>query len=121
VVEPAAFDAWLAGQAVETKPEGDMTPAEKGAALAESTGCLSCHTVNGSALVGPSWLGVFGSERQLDDGSTVVADEAYLRRSILEPEAQVVDGYPKVMPPAYDYLAAEDIDAIIEYIKSLGR
>jgi cytochrome c oxidase subunit 2 len=120
VVEPADFENWLAGQAVEI-PAQDLTLAEQGAKLAEIQGCLSCHSVDGSSLVGPTWLGLFGSERSLEDGSTVVADDAYLRRSILEPEAQVVAGYPKIMPAAYGLLPVEDIDAIVEYIKSLSE
>lgn len=121
VVEASAFADWLAGKVLEIKPEGEMTAVEMGAQLSEDTGCLSCHSVDGSDLVGPSWLGLFGSQRQLEDGSEVVADEDYLTTSILNPEAQVVAGYPKIMPPAYGALPAEDIEAIIAYIKSLGQ
>ncbi len=121
VLEASAFEDWLAGKAVETQPEGEMTTVEMGAQVSETTGCLSCHTVDGTDLVGPSWLGLFGSERPLENGSVVVADEEYLTTSILDPEAQVVAGYPKVMPPAYGSLPVEDIEAIIEYIKSLSQ
>ncbi len=121
VVEPNDFEAWLSGQEVPPQPTGEMTLADKGAQVAQDSGCLSCHSVDGSSLVGPSWLGLYGSERQLEDGSTVVADEAYVRHSILDPQAQVVAGYPNVMPAAYTGLSDEDIQALVEYIKSLGQ
>jgi cytochrome c oxidase subunit 2 len=121
VVEPADFEAWLTGQEVEVKPVEEMSLAEKGAKLAENQGCRSCHSLDGSQLVGPTWLGLFGSERQLEDGSTVVADEAYVRNSILNPGQQVLSGYPSVMPAAYAFLSDEELDAIVEYIKSLSE
>jgi cytochrome c oxidase subunit 2 len=66
-------------------------------------------------------LGLFGSERQLEDGSTVVADEVYLRTAILDPAEQIVVGYPNVMPAAYTFLSDEELAALIEYIKSLSE
>jgi cytochrome c oxidase subunit 2 len=121
VVEPAQFEDWLAGKAVEAPPAGEMTTAEKGAQVSQETGCLSCHSVDGSQMVGPTWLGLFGSQVPLEDGSTVTADEPYLRSSILEPTTQVVQGYPNIMPAAYALLPEEDLAAIIEYIKSLSQ
>lgn len=121
VVEPAAFEAWLQGKSVEPPPSDDTTPAARGGALVRDNGCLSCHSVDGSILVGPTWLGLFGSQREMQNGQTVTADEQYLRTSILDPGAQVVVGFPNVMPAAYDFLPAEDIDAMIEYIKSLSQ
>jgi cytochrome c oxidase subunit 2 len=121
VVEPSDFEAWLSGQEVPAGPTGETTLAERGADLVKDSGCLGCHSVDGSKLVGPTWLGLYGSERQLEGGSTVVADEQYLRNSILDPESQVVAGYPKVMPAAYTSLSEDDLNAIIEYIKSLGQ
>lgn len=121
VVEPSDFEAWLAGQEVEAMAPEELTPIELGAKLAEEQGCLSCHALDGSTLVGASWLGLFGSERQLEDGSVIVADEGYLRNSILDPESQVVAGFPKVMPPAYTMLSEADVEAIVEYIKTLSE
>jgi cytochrome c oxidase subunit 2 len=121
VVEPDQFEAWLAGQEVEAPGAGELSPVERGEKLSSEQGCLSCHSADGSPLVGPTWQGLFGSQRQLEDGSTVTADEAYLRESILDPEAEVVAGYPMIMPNAYDFLTKEDITAVIEYIKSLSQ
>jgi cytochrome c oxidase subunit 2 len=121
VVEERDFEAWLDGQVLEAASADEKTPAERGAEVAEAAGCLACHSVDGSTMVGPTWLGLFDSERTLEDGTTVVADEEYLRSSILEPGSQVVADYPDVMPAAYATLGEEDLNAIIEYIKSLGE
>jgi cytochrome c oxidase subunit 2 len=121
VVEPADFEAWLAGKARPAPPGGQQTPAERGAQLAQDSGCLACHTVDGSVQIGPTWLGLYGSQVRLTDGSTVVADEQYLRTSILDPTSQVVAGYSPVMPNAYNSLSADDVNAIIEYVKSLAQ
>jgi cytochrome c oxidase subunit 2 len=120
VVEPNDFEAWLGGQDVEKPVPGEVSLVEEGERVATSNGCLSCHSTDGSEKVGPSWLGLFGSQNQLEDGSTVVADEAYLRNSILDPGSQVVAGYSPVMPDAYGLLTEEEVNALIEYIKSLG-
>ncbi len=121
VVEPEQFDAWLDGQVVEVEAPEDMTPAEKGAAVVAQQGCGSCHSLDGSEPVGPTWLGLFGSERSLADGSSVVADELYLRKSILSPAAQGVANFPLIMPVYDGVLSDEDVDAIIEYIKTLSE
>ena len=121
VVEPDDFEAWLAGQEVAVPPPGELAPAELGARLASEQGCLSCHSIDGSALIGPSWLGLYGSERQFEDGSTAVADEEYLRGAILNPGDQVVADYPNIMPAAYSFLTDEELNAIVEYIKTLSE
>jgi cytochrome c oxidase subunit 2 len=120
VMEPADFDTWVADQVAAA---GEMTPAELGAKVAAENGCLSCHSLDGSRLVGPTWQGLFGSETTFQDGATAVADEAYLRNSILNPNAQVVQGYPaNVMPQDYgERLTEEQINGLIEYIKSLSE
>jgi cytochrome c oxidase subunit 2 len=121
VVEQDQFGDWLGGKEIEAQAAAEGSAVEMGAALSEEQGCLSCHSVDGAELVGPTWQGIFGSERALEDGSTVIADEEYLRKSLLDPEADVVAGFPMIMPNAYGFLSDEDIDAIVEYIKSLGQ
>jgi cytochrome c oxidase subunit 2 len=121
VVEPAAFEAWLQGTAAAQPTGDDTSPAGRGAKLAQDNGCTSCHTVGGTALVGPTWLGLYGSERELENGTTATADEEYLRKSILDPGSQVVAGFSNVMPAAYNFLPDEDITAIVEYIKTLSE
>ena len=81
--------------------------------------CLACHSVDGSQMVGPTWQGLYLQEVTLEDGSTVIADEAYIRESIVDPMAKIVEGYPPSMPPFGSTLSDEQIADIIEYIKSL--
>lgn len=133
IEEPAIFEAWVAANIAPTQATTETTSseasggaqaagAELGANVAQMQGCQACHSIDGSKLVGPTWLGLYGSQVALDDGTTVVADEEYLRRSILETNAQIVKGYPaNVMPSIYqDTLSEEQINALVEYIKSLA-
>jgi cytochrome c oxidase subunit 2 len=121
VVEPEEFESWLAGQEVAAGPPEEQTPEELGAYVAEFQGCKSCHSIDGSELVGPTWQGLFGAERQLADGSTVVADEDYLVDSIMHPEEQAVAGYPMIMPIYETVLTEEEVQGLVEYIKSLSE
>ncbi len=98
---------------------GTVSLADQGAKLFRTKTCNSCHSVDGMRLVGPSMKGVFGSERELADGSKVVADEAYIRESISEPMKKVVKGFPPAMPTFKGMLSEEEIGQIIAYIKSL--
>lgn len=90
---------------------------ERGRDLVTSSGCAACHGADGGGGIGPSWVGLAGSDVELVDGTTVVADESFLRRSILEPEAQLVNGYGVVMPP--NGLDPDQVDAVIAFIESL--
>ena len=97
-------------------------PAASGEGLYAEKSCVSCHTVDGSASVGPTWKGLYLSEVKLADGSTVTADDAYLRESILNPSAKTVEGYtPGLMETVIkpDSLSESEVDALVEYIKSL--
>lgn len=120
VHEPNEFKKWLADNAGGGSAPDDMEPAEWGEQLVQEYACTTCHSTDGSQLTGPTWQGLFGHEVQLSDGSTVTADENYIRESILEPSAKVVDGYPNVMNTYQGQLNDEQINAIIEYIKTLN-
>jgi len=101
-------------------PEGgelDDPVAAQGQTLYQAN-CMACHTVNGDAGTGPTWLGLYGSEVPLADGSTVTADDAYIRESILEPTAKVHEGFGPIMPP-FPQFGDEEINAIIAYIQTL--
>ena len=76
-----------------------------------------CHTVDGSASVGPTWKGLFGKTETMTDDSTAVVDEAYLREAIINPNATVVAGFSPIMPPYA--LSNEELDALIAYTKVL--
>jgi cytochrome c oxidase subunit 2 len=81
--------------------------------------CSTCHTADGTALIGPTLKGIFGHEVQLKSGESVLVDENYLRESILEPSAKIVAGYPDQMQTFKGDLKDEDILALIAFIKSL--
>lgn len=90
---------------------------EYGEILYSQQGCQACHSLDGSRLVGPSFQGLYNAQRQFTDGSSAVADENYLRQAILEPAAQVVEGYPNSMTPIYGGLGERELSALIEFIK----
>jgi cytochrome c oxidase subunit 2 len=91
--------------------------AEHGQQLARTSGCTACHGANGQGGVGPAWTGALGSTVKLTDGSTVTVDEAYLTRSIKDPEAQVVAGSSVAMPK--NDLSDQDVADLVAYISAL--
>lgn len=114
VHEPGGYEKWLD----EMKRKGeDMPLPELGKQVYEKQGCAVCHSVNGTPMIGPTWKGLFGKAERLVDGSTVTADENYLRESITDPAAKVVEGYPPSMP--LTKLSDRQITGVIEYIKTL--
>jgi cytochrome c oxidase subunit 2 len=100
----------------------DTDAAARGELLAESEGCLQCHTTDGSlTATGPTWKGLAGSIRPLTSGGDVVADDNYLMNSIIDPRSQIVEGYDAVMPTFFaDQLDDAQIRDLVEYIKSLA-
>ena len=113
VMEPEDYQTWLAGV-----PTGGA-PGAGGQRIFEQLGCLTCHQDSPRAL-GPSLAGVFGHPVALADGSTVVADETYIRESILNPTAKVVAGYQPIMPSFQGQVSEEGILELINYIKTLA-
>ena len=118
VVNQTDFDGWITEQRSAFSPE---RMAALGQELHTSQGCVACHNVSGDpGLPGPTWKGIYGHEVELTDGSKVIIDDAYLRQSILEPASQVVAGFQPIMPQTYgDVLSDRQIQALIEYIKTL--
>jgi len=113
VMEPAAYQAWLSGGA------GEMSMAARGQRAFQDLACHTCHMADASGR-GPTLERLFGSEVKLADGSTVVADEAYLRESILNPQVKLVAGYQPLMPTFQGLVNEEALMGLIEHIKSLG-
>jgi cytochrome c oxidase subunit 2 len=112
VMEPAEYAAWLSGES------GDVNPVSAGEHLFTQLACVTCHLSNGTGRA-PSLNGVFGANVLLADGSIVVADEAYIRESILQPKAKIVAGYQPVMPTFQGLVTEEQIMNLTAYIKSL--
>jgi cytochrome c oxidase subunit 2 len=100
-------------------PAAPRDPVALGAQLYEQKGCVACHTVDGAPRVGPSFLHDFGTTIALADGSTVAMNEAYIRESVLEPQAKARPGYPRSMPSFRGLLKDHEIDALAAYIRSL--
>ncbi|MBA3817622.1 MAG: cytochrome c oxidase subunit II [Deltaproteobacteria bacterium] len=100
--------------------DGGGDPVEHGKRLYEKKGCTACHSIDGSARVGPSFKGTFGTEQAMADGSKVTVDENYIRESLLTPNAKTRAGYPAGAMPAFEgQLKERDIEGLIAYIKSL--
>ncbi len=91
--------------------------AEQGREISQTRGCAACHGEDGQGDVGPSWLGLFGSTVELEGGGTVLADTDYLRRAIVEPDAEIVAGFTISMPVTN--LSEDEIAALIAYIEEL--
>lgn len=100
-------------------PPADMDRVQWGEWLFVNHGCAACHHINGIRGAGGALDGVFGAERTMTDGSTVTADEAYLRRAILAPDAQVVEGFEAEMPSYEGILNDAQVDALVAYLRSL--
>jgi len=112
------LDAWIK----KYSSRGDDVSLEAyGEKLYKRRGCSSCHSIDGSQRVGPSYKDAYGSMRALANGSEVLVDENYLRESIIDPKAKIAAGYAPVMPSYKGQLSDDDIDSLIAYIKSLSE
>jgi cytochrome c oxidase subunit 2 len=113
VMEPAEYEAWLSGGATE----GSL--ASNGQKLFQQLGCSTCHLATGQGR-GPSLVGIYGKPAPLTDGTTVIADDNYVRESILDPKAKVLAGFQPIMPTFQGIVSEEQLLQLTAYIKSLG-
>ena len=112
-MEPQDYQVWLSGGTP------GATLAENGQKLFVSLACANCHKTDGTGRC-PDLTGLFGKDVKLADGTTVKADEGYIRESILRPEAKIVFGYQPSMPTFQGLVTEEGVLQLIEYVKSLG-
>jgi len=112
-MEPQDYQQWLSGA-----PKGTLS--EAGQQLFTDLACVNCHKADNSGRC-PTLVGVFGSTVKLAGGGTAKADEAYIRESILNPTAKVVQGYQPVMPTFQGLVTEEQVVELIEYVKSLAQ
>ena len=113
VQEPAQYEAWMGG--------GSTGPlSATGEKVFAELGCVTCHRADTQGR-GPSLQGVFGKPVLLQDGRTVTADENYLRESILDPGAKVVNGFKPVMPTFQGLVSEEQLNALVAYVKSMTQ
>ena len=128
-MEPSEFDAWISEARARTQAVAQDTPDERlnpitslpeqGRRLAGEYGCFKCHTVDGTRHIGPTWLDLYRKTERLQDGKAIVADEAYLTESMMDPAAKLVAGYQNVMPTFQGRIPGPEIAAIVEFIKTL--
>jgi cytochrome c oxidase subunit 2 len=112
-MEPPDFEAWLGGG------KSEESPVAAGAKLFSDLACISCHQRTGGR--GPSLANVFGHEVELQGGAKVMADEAYIRESILNPQAKVVNGFQPIMPTFQGLITEEQLLQLIAYVRSLSE
>lgn len=112
VMDPADYAAWLSDES------GELNPSSAGEKLFNQLACNTCHLANGTGRA-PSLNGVYGAKVLLADGTTTTADDAYIRESILQPNAKIVAGYQPVMPTFQGLVTEEQILNLTSYIKSL--
>lgn len=112
VMEPEAYKKWAS--------YGEDTPADLGESLFRTHGCASCHSEQGTGP-GPKLEGLFGSKVIFEGAEPQVADEAYIRESILFPQKKVVKGHPRVMPSYQGRLSEDQVMALVSYIRSLAN
>jgi cytochrome c oxidase subunit 2 len=113
VMEPSEYESWLSGGG-----EG-VSMVAAGETLFKQLGCATCHNAQSGAR-GPNLVGVFGTTVHLQSGGTVVADAAYVRESIFNPQAKIVAGFQPVMPTFKGLVSEEGVGQLIAYIKSIG-
>ena len=114
VMEPRDYEAWMSGGG------GNQPLAVTGQKLFSELGCVTCHRSDTQGR-GPNLAGVFGKPVLLEDGRTVTADENYVRESILEPGAKIVQGFKPVMPTFQGQLSDEQLNTLVAYVKSLAE
>ena len=113
VMEPRDYEAWMGGG-------GNQPLALTGEKLFSELGCVTCHRTDAQGR-GPNLVGIFGKPVLLEDGRTVTADENYVRESILQPAAKIVNGYKPIMPTFQGQISDEQLNALVAYVKSLSQ
>jgi len=114
VMDAPEYQAWLSGGASQ------LTLTEEGQQLFTDLACITCHRSDLQGR-GPVLEGVFGNAVTLQNGQKVIADEAYVRESILNPAAKIVAGYQPIMPTFQGQVSEEQLLALVEYVKSLPK
>lgn len=116
VDDDKTYQKWLVegDESLKTMPLPEL-----GKLVYENRGCATCHSIDGSSGQGPTWKGIWSAAHQMQDGSQIKVDENYIRESILEPQAHIVQGYEGVMPTYKGLLRDREVLGAIEFIKGL--
>jgi cytochrome c oxidase subunit 2 len=125
VMPKEEFDAWITDtSAVVAVVDTEISLAAQGWEVLQRNGCNACHTVDGSKLIGPSYLGGWGGTRTVitdREEREVNVDAEYVKRSIFDPSADVVKGFNKGLMLPYDMITEQEVELIIEYLKKLNE
>lgn len=113
VVSQEKYDEWLA-----TEPYKGMTPVQVGQKIYQGV-CVACHSLDGNKMTGPTFKGIWGREEHLQGGQKVVVEENYIRESIVNPNAKIVEGYPAGVMPAFPQFSEEELMGVIEFLKTV--
>jgi cytochrome c oxidase subunit 2 len=125
------FDQWISQQRRGLVQSQDSAPVagenvlaassivDEGRRIAGNQGCLKCHSLDGTRHIGPTWVDLYMRQERLESGKEIVADEAYLTKSMMDPGADIARGFQNVMPTYQGKLAPPEAAAIVEFIKSL--
>lgn len=122
VEDESAFQGWLKKQPnflalLRPAPDEPMR-AHPGLAIAQARGCVACHTLDGSAGVGPTWKDLYGKTETMSDGTTALVDDAFLRGFIRDPKARSIKGFPPIMPRIE--VSDAELESLVSYIRSLS-
>lgn len=121
VVEVVTDSSYIEYVESNAKLGEGLTLEEYGKQLYVSKACNTCHTIDGLKSQGPSFFKRFGNSVVMSDGSQIVVDENYIRESILNPRARIVTGFQPIMPTFQGILKEREVDALVAYVKSLGK
>jgi cytochrome c oxidase subunit 2 len=116
VHSPEGFQAWVAE---EIKKIESMPLVDLGVLTFNQSGCATCHSLDGSQKVGPTFKGLFGKQEKIIGSGSIAVDENYIRESILEPQSKIVEGFPPSMPTFKGQLSDRRISGLVEYIKTI--
>jgi len=124
VLSKEKFDAWYTDTTMVVAVDANAGPGAEGEAIMRAQGCFACHTSDGTKLIGPSYLNLFGEEQVvIRNGTevTITVNDEYVRKSILDPGADITKGYQSGLMQSYrSTLSDADIQKITEYLKSLS-
>jgi cytochrome c oxidase subunit 2 len=125
VLSKEKFKSWYGDTTTLAKAATGSTAGEQGFSIMKIQGCLACHSSDGTKIVGPTYLNLFGKQQVVSrDGVdvTVTVDEEYIKRSIYDPNSEIVKGFPKGLMQSYKgKISDADLAKIIEYLKSLNE
>jgi cytochrome c oxidase subunit II len=123
VIEDTAFQSWMVDTTLVATTDLE-SPTATGRRIMQNIGCFACHSIDGTKLVGPTFKGIWGATHTVTTGREkreVLVDEEYISKSIYDPNADVVEGFSRGLMLSYEgQLSDEDVENIIEYLKTLN-